>query len=136
MSRYRLKKKKTPAESLRQEAGKVNWKLWLVTFLCVGAIFALYQICVALYFKYIIHIYSVALFLCALGYGIINRGFFNRKITAEQLPAEWDSERKKAFISDMEKRRKKAKLLLIPVIGILITFAYDIIYLIYIDPLL
>lgn len=136
MKKYKLKKKKTPAESLRQEAGKVNWKLWLVTFLCVAAIFALYQICVMLYFKYIIHIYSAVLFLCALAYGIINRGFSNRKITSEQLPAEWEAQRKADFISDMEKRRKKSKPLLIPIIGILVTFAYDIIYLFYIEPLL
>lgn len=136
MSRYKLKKKKTPAESLRQEAGKVNWKLWLVTFLLVAAIFALYQICVALYFKYIIHIYSLVLFVCALCYGIINRGFSNKKITAEDLPHDWEPERKKAFIADVERRRKKAKPLLIPVIGILVTFAYDIIFLFYIEPLL
>lgn len=132
MSRYKVKRKQTPGQQLRSEAGKVNWILWAVTLASVAVIFGVYQLCVQLNFKYIVHIYAVLLGIFTVCYAILNRGFYNKTLTLEELPGEWTVEQKEAFLS----RGKKAKYFLIPVIGILLTFAYDIIFLFYLDPLL
>lgn len=121
---------------MKQEIKKVNGKLWLITLLSVAVIFAVYQVAVMFEFKPIIHIYAALLFISALCFGMINRGFSNKKVTHEDLPRDWDTERKNAFIADTDSRRRRAKIFLIPIIGILVTLAYDVIYLVYIEPLL
>ncbi len=130
--RYRLKKKKTPLQELRKEAKKVNWRLWLITFISVVCIFGVYQLCVYLNFRPIVHIYAIAVCLLAIAFCVLNKGFSNRKLTLNDLPKEWDDGKKAAFLEN----RRRARYLLIPIIGILLTFAFDIIYLYYLDPIL
>ena len=136
MSKYRIRRKKSPKEEIRQEAKKINWKLWIVTLISVAAIFSVYQIAVYLRFGYILHIYCILAGVLMILYFFINRGFSGHKATYEDLPETWDSERKNAFLRDAEQRHRRAKKLLIPIIGILSTLAFDIVYLFYIEPML
>ena len=132
MSRYKIKRKRTPGQQLKEEAKKINLKLWLITFISVLCIFGVYQLCVYFAFKPIVHIYAVAAGILAVCFFVFNKGLSNQKLTLDDLPSDWDEGRKEAFL----KSRRKAKLFLIPLIGILLTFAFDIIYLFYLDPVL
>ena len=136
--KYKVKRKKksSPANELKQSVKKINWKLHISIVISTLAIFGIYQLCIYLHFKYIIHIYALVLAACGLSFGIINRGFSSKKLTAEDLPKEWSDDKKTQYIEEQNKRRKKAKLFLIPAFGILITFAFDIIYLFYLEPLI
>ena len=136
MSKFKIRRKKTPQQLVREEARKINWKLWGITLLTVALIFAVYQVAVHLGFVYIIHIYSIAAAGLAIAYFILNRGLSGHKVRIEDLPEGWEPERKAAFIEKAQKRHGIAKKLLIPIIGIMLTFAYDIVYLTYIEPLL
>ncbi len=123
--KYTRKPKLSPAEQARAELKKINWKLYLLTFLCVALSFGVYQLAIKFEFGYIIHIYAALLFVCSLCYGIFNRGFLSK------APEALSFEEKEAWNA----RHKKAKYFLIPVIAILLTFAFDFIYLYYLEPL-
>ncbi len=136
MSKYRIKRKRSPKEELRHQARRINWRLWTVTLLSVAAIFSVYQVAVYFRFKYILHIYCILAGVLMILYFLTNRGFSGHKVTYESLPEDWDKERKDAFLNSIEARHRRAKKLLIPIIGILSTLAFDIVYLFYIEPML
>ena len=85
------------------------------------------------HFRFTFHwiLYPIFLGLLAVGYLILNGGSFdrNRILTPEDLPAEWDRERKEKAIFELNRRRAWAKRLLPPLIGVVLTLMFDLIYL-------
>lgn len=136
MSKYKKRKKPTPKQELAKEVKKVNWSLLLITFLSVAVIFAVYQLLITLRCGWVMPLYCGLLLILAIAYMVINRGNLGKKLEYGDLPEDWDEEKKQALLAEQQRVRKRSKPILIPIIGILITLAFDIIYLFYLEPLL
>lgn len=134
--KYKIKKKPDPKKELKKEAKKVNWKRVLTVFGVTVLIFAVYEVAMILEFGYMIHIYSILGGALALVYGILNRGFARFDPDSVIFPEGFTDEQKRELIEKELARRGKARLLLIPLTGILITLAIDTVYLIYIMPIM
>ena len=134
--KYRLKGRYTPQVKLKEELKKVNWKLTLQLLVSCGIVIAVYQ--TALYFQFqpIQWIYYGLLIVSALAFLYFNKGI-NRKITArEELPEEWSEIEKDNYLAKLTKHKNIAKKLLLLIIPLLFTFAFEVIYLFYIDPII
>lgn len=79
--------------------------------------------------NWIFWLYYGALAASALAYVIINRGFALDKLTYSSLPREWTDEKKNAFLSARDERKKKSKWLLTIIFPLCLTVFFDIIYL-------
>lgn len=62
---------------------------------------------------------------------ILQRGFSNKKLTAEDLSDTMSSAEKTAYIEEDTKRKKRAKILLVPLTAILFVFIFEIVELYY-----
>ncbi len=62
-----------------------------------------------------------------------NKGFTQKKMTAEMLPAEWTDEAKETFLRESKARMKKSKWMLYIIFPLIVTFALDCI-LLYVVP--
>lgn len=134
--KYRVKKKRTPKEELKAEAKKINWKLWGITIAVTLLFFCIYQI--GLYYKIIavMYIYSVLMGVLILIYGILNRGFSKFEPENIVFPDKMTEEEKQKALEKETKRRKTAKYFLIPLIGVMVTLAFDVVYLFYLEPII
>lgn len=103
----------------------------LLLILSVIVFFTLYEVCVAYNIGIIVHIYGILLALLLLAYGVLNRGFSRHIPESDELPPEMSDQEKEEYISTQKKRNKTAKALLIPIISILLTFAFDLIYILF-----
>lgn len=80
-------------------------------------------------FKPIVAIYLGLLFVLLIAFVILNRGFDTKSPDSNMLPDDWDEEKKTLYLSADQKRKKIARSLLFIIIPLLLTFAFDIIYL-------
>lgn len=98
---------------------------WLLLF---SALYALLN-----HFRFTFHwvLYPVVLGLLAVAYLLLNGGSFDRHttLTVDDLPDDWDRARKEKAVSDFNARKAWAKRLLPPLIGIMLTLMFDLIYL-------
>ena len=58
-----------------------------------------------------------------------NRGFVNKNVTAEMLPADWSEEKKQAFLSDEKARTQKSRWMLAVIIPFIVVFMCEALYL-------
>ncbi len=79
------------------------------------------------YFEWALIAYMVLTAGFLFAYVIYNRGFFHKRVTVEMLPEEWSDEKKKGFVEEGDRRRKKSRWLIIPIFAFLFTFAFDVI---------
>ena len=98
---------------------------WLIG---LGALYALLN-----HFRFTFHwvLCPVALGLLAVAYLILNGGSFDRhtQLTPDDLPSDWDRARKEKAVADFYARKAWAKRLLPPLIGVMLTLMFDLIYL-------
>jgi hypothetical protein len=80
-------------------------------------------------FKPIVPVYFGVLLALLVAFIILNRGFDTKSPERGMLPDDWDEEKKTVFLADDEKRKRIARSLLFFIIPLLLTFAFDIIYL-------
>ncbi|MBR2353258.1 MAG: hypothetical protein IKA76_01995 [Clostridia bacterium] len=78
-------------------------------------------------FPVVLTVYMVLFALFILAYVIYNRGFSRRHLTKDMLPDEWSEEEKEAFLVDGKERMRRSKWMLLPIIALGVTFAYDMI---------
>lgn len=134
--KYKIKRKPAAKDELKKEAKKLNWKLWLFAFASILFFFTAYQTALYFMFEYIVHIYAALATGFALVFGIMNRGFGKFEPESITFPEDYTEEKRKEIIDKEQKRRKLARKFLIPLSGILFTLAFDMIYLIYLQPLI
>ena len=120
-------KKINPFEE-KEEKEKPKYKKWLNLFISLVVFGGIYIFCVQNEIKGIVYCYYAILILTFIAFIILNRGFSSRDLDIEQLPENWDEERKLRFIEKDKARRKYGKYLLYIVIPLLLIFAGDIIY--------
>lgn len=92
-------------------------------------IYGIYAAGCSFEFKPIVPIYFGVLLALLVAFIILNRGFDTKVPERDMLPDDWDEEKKTVFLAAEEKRRRIARILLIFIIPLLLTFAVDIIYL-------
>lgn len=80
-------------------------------------------------FKPIVPIYMGLLLVLLITFVILNRGFDTKPPERNLLPDDWGDEKKTVFLAADKKRKKIARILLFIIIPLLLTFAFDIIYL-------
>lgn len=106
--------------------------LGLALLLCVNTVlfFGVYCFFVMrLNINWLFWVYYGLLAAASLAYVIVNRGFAEDKLTYASLPAEWTDEKKRAFLSARDERKKRSKWLLTIIFPLCITVFFDIIYL-------
>lgn len=79
-------------------------------------------------------LYFALLLGFALAYLIYNRFLYRKGVTHEQLPPEWSTDQKIAFIEDGERRLRRSKWMLTIIFPLLFTFLIDAVDLFLIDP--
>ena len=127
----KYRKKGDPKTELKRSLKAVNWKLAAEVFLVLIAVFSVYQIFVYLEIGFIVHIYAGALFVLAAAYVLLARGLSCRPLDESAFPDDWSSERREKYLAGDVKRKRIAKKLLVFILPILLTFLFDMIYIIY-----
>lgn len=77
----------------------------------------------------ILAVYCVALAVLLVIYLCYNRAFVNKDVTVDMLPAEWDDEKKRAFVEDTRARAQKSRWMLMLIIPFVIVFMCEALYL-------
>lgn len=80
-------------------------------------------------------VYSAALLSFVLGYLIYNRFLYRKGVTPEQLPEEWSSERREAFIADGERRLARSKWMMTVILPLVLVFLVDAVDIFILDTL-
>ena len=80
-------------------------------------------------------IYMALLLGFTLAYLIYNRFLWRKGIRPEQLPAEWSTEQKCAFLEDGERRLRRSRWMMLIIIPLLFTFLMDTLELFILEPL-
>lgn len=110
-------------------------KKHLLVLLCVNTflIFSVYRILLSYaelsqntFYSFVAMVLYMALLLgFTLAYIIYNRFFYRQGVTPEQLPADWDEEKKAAFLADGKARIERSKWMLTVIFPLLVTFLVD-----------
>ncbi len=81
-------------------------------------------------------VYFVAFAAILIAYIVYNRGFVNKNVTVEMLPADWSEARKVAFVEDNRRRIEKSRWMVTLIIPFATVFLVDSIYLFIWDPMI
>ena len=131
--RPRLPEEKKSPKPLSDAAKK---RLWLTVGLSFLLLFVYYG-CVALgYFKAVMITYGVAFAAVLVTYLAYNRGFINKDVTPEMLPADWSEEQKQAFLEGNRSRAEKSRWMVTLIIPFVVVFMCEALYLFVWDGLL
>ena len=100
----------------------------LLLVLVVAVIFGFYRVSLSFsFFKVVLWVYLAALPIFILAYYIYNKGMSIKGVTEDMLPDEWSDEEKRKFIEDGKQRLRKSSWMLMIIIGLLLTFSFDLI---------
>ena len=111
-------------------------KLLLQLLINSALIISLYFVMAAnVEFPYLHYVYLLAGGVLGIYYVIYNRGFIGKNLTPDSLPADMSPADKQKFIADCTMRMKKSRWMLTVIIPIILTFAIDIILLLFIPSL-
>jgi len=111
-----------------EEKPKRPWKRVLQLIVSSIVVVGTYIAGVSMELKWVIYLYYIALMVLGVAFLLLNRGLDTTLPTPEMLPAKWTEEEKSSFIETEKKRKKIAKNLLVVVIPLLLTFAFDLVY--------
>ena len=73
--------------------------------------------------------YFLVFAITFIAYLAYNRGFVNKNVTAEMLPADWSEEKKQTFLADEKARAKKSRWMLTVILPIVFAIGADLMYL-------
>ncbi len=122
----------TPAVKRRMWATVALTFILLIIWFGSLAIGEIYHNVSILYAVMIVYFLAFAAVLIA--YLAYNRGFVNKDVTVEMLPAEWSDERKQAFVDDNRQRAERSRWMVVLIIPFAVVFLVDAIYLFVWDP--
>ena len=81
------------------------------------------------FFRFVMWGYMIALAALVLAYIIYNKGMYLKGVTEEMLPDEMSLEEKRALIDGAKRRLEKSKWMLVLIVGFIVTFAVEAVYL-------
>ena len=73
--------------------------------------------------------YFVVFAVLLVSYIAYNRGFVNKDVTAEMLPADWSEDKKQTFLQNEKLRVQKSRWMLTVIIPFIIVFMCEALYL-------
>lgn len=120
--------KRNKADSKKNE--KLMQVLWLA--LLTALFILIYQLAIAFYLHFVIHIYIIAGSLLVIAYFVINGGFSAKMPEYDDLPEAWSLTEKKEFLEKLKNRKGIAKKLIYFIFPILITLLLDCLYVFFI----
>lgn len=74
-------------------------------------------------------VYFAAFAALLIAYLVYNRGFVNRDVTVDMLPADWTAERKQAFLDDNRRRADRSRWMMVLIIPFVVVFMVEALYL-------
>lgn len=129
----RLPEEKKPPKPLSPHLKK---RLWLSAALTVALLFIYYG-CISLgYTKPVMIVYFVAFAAVIVTYLVYNRGFVNKDVTVDMLPADWSEEKKQAFVEGNRIRSEKSRWMVMLIIPFVVVFMCEAMYLFVWDGIL
>ena len=113
--------------------------------LCVNTVlfFAIYRVLLSYggltdntFYSFLAMVLYMALLLgFVLAYLIYNRFFYRKGVTPEQLPQDWSTEKKEAFLADGVRREARSRWMLTVIFPLVVTFFVDAVDLFVLDTL-
>ncbi len=73
--------------------------------------------------------YSLVFAVALVGYLAYNRGFVNKDVTVDMLPADWSEEKKQSFVEGNRRRAEKSRWMVAVIIPFAIVFMAEAMYL-------
>ena len=73
--------------------------------------------------------YFLVFAVLIITYLAYNRGFVNKDVTVEMLPADWSEEKKQAFVEGNRIRAEKSRWMLVLIIPFVVVFMCEALYL-------
>ena len=102
----------------------------LVTVVLTFILLFLYYGCVAIGMAQAVMIaYFVVFAALIITYLAYNRGFVNKDVTVDMLPADWDEEKKQAFLEANRRRAERSRWMVMVIIPFVIVFMCEALYL-------
>lgn len=125
MAKAKKKKKHSGAAAPREKLPTRGLGRLLILIFGSGAAYGSYRFAVSRGFLAVFWIYFGLLLAASLAYVVVNRGFALRSLTAEDLPQDWEEEKKTAFLVDRDRRKEKSAWLLLIVFPLAVSFLLD-----------
>lgn len=110
-------KKKVPKKKLVRLLLTIILSLVVLVFYRVSLNFS--------FFPIVMWAYMIFLTVLVVVYIFYNRGFYEKRITVDMLPEDWEEERKIKFVEQAAERERKSKWMLMLIIAFLVTFLVD-----------
>lgn len=125
-SSKRPERMRPPAKPVSAQAKKRMIAVVLLTILLL----VVYYGCIALGFVIpVMVVYMVAFAALLITYIAYNRGFVNKDVTVDMLPADWSEEKKQAFVDGNRIRAEKSRWMLTYIIPFIFVFMVEALYL-------
>ena len=129
----RLPEEKKKPKPLSPRAKK---RLWASVALSLALLFIYYG-CIAVGLaKPVMIAYFAAFAAVIITYLVYNRGFVNKDVTVDMLPADWSEEKKQAFVEGNRVRAEKSRWMVVLIIPFVVVFMCEAMYLFVWDGLL
>ena len=126
LKRIKREQKSRKAEEREQDGGRIWWLLGLIAL--AMTLLAVYRFFLTTpHFPIVLTVYMVVFTVLILVYVIYNRGFSRRNLTKEMLNDTWSDEEKEAFLENGRQRMRRSKWMLLLILAIGFTFAFDMI---------
>ena len=124
-----LGKNGVPAKESAPMDRETKRRLWATVGLTVLLMVIWYGCIAAALARAVMIAYFAVFTVLIITYLAYNRGFVNKDVTIEMLPADWSEEKKLAFISAEKARAEKSRWMLTIIIPFVIVFMCEALYL-------
>ena len=124
-----LGKNGVPAKESVPMDRETKRRLWATVGLTVLLMVIWYGCIAAALARAVMIAYFAVFTVLIITYLAYNRGFVNKDVTIEMLPADWSEEKKLAFISAEKARAEKSRWMLTVIIPFVIVFMCEALYL-------
>ena len=104
-------------------------RLWATAGLTLLLLVIWYGCMAAALAKAVMIAYFLVFAVLLVTYIAYNRGFVNKDVTAEMLPADWSEEKKQTFLENEKLRVQKSRWMLTVIIPFIIVFMCEALYL-------
>lgn len=124
-----LQRNGIPPKESKPMTKEFKRRLWATVALTFILLFVYYG-CVAVGLaKAVMIAYFVTFTVLIVIYLAYNRGFVNKDVTVEMLPADWSEEKKQSFVEGNKRRAERSRWMMIVIIPFVIVFMCEVLYL-------
>ena len=127
--RPNLGKNGVPAKESVPMDRETKRRLWATVGLTVLLMVIWYGCIAAALARAVMIAYFAVFTVLIITYLAYNRGFVNKDVTIEMLPADWSEEKKQAFLANERIRAQKSRWMLTVIIPFVIVFMCEALYL-------